>query len=87
MSKSVVCAVFDSAVQAYGRPIFGPSIGAVVRSFVDEVNRSADDNPFNKHPDDYALYLLAEFEDQDGVFTVPAEGVRCLSRAKDVKGN
>ena len=36
--KRAVCAVFDSAVNLYGQPIFVPSVGAALRSFIDEVN-------------------------------------------------
>lgn len=37
-----------------------------IRSFADEVNRNAEDNPYNKHPEDYALYALGTFNDQTG---------------------
>lgn len=84
MTKCVVIAAKDSAIQAFGRPVFAPSPGAAVRSFVDEVNRQADDNPFNKHPEDFELVWLAEFDDETGVFTLPEGGSRVLARAKDV---
>ena len=45
--RSVVLAVFDSAVQGFGRPMFFQSLGVAIRSFTDEVNRSAEDNSFN----------------------------------------
>lgn len=82
--KRVVCAVFDSAVQAFGQPIFAPAVGAVVRSFSDEVNRSALDNPMFGHPDDYELFYLGLFDEESGLFS-EGESVRSLSRGKDVK--
>lgn len=85
MSKRCVLAVFDSAIQAFGQPIFVPAIGAGVRSFSDETNRAAADNQFYAHPEDFELRYLADFDDETGVFSTPAEGTRVLARGKDVK--
>ena len=83
MSVLRVCAVFDSALGAYGQPIFTPSAGVAVRSFSDEVNRGAPDNQLNQHPEDFALFELAVFDSDSGRFV--AEGdPRCLARGKDV---
>lgn len=83
--KLVVVSVWDSAAQAYNRPIFVPTKGVALRSFTDEVNRKAADNPLNAHPEDYELRILAEFEEETGVFQVAPEGVgACLARGKDV---
>lgn len=84
MAKLQVCAVWDSAVQAFNRPIFVPHAQAAVRSFSDEVNRSSEDNTLNKHPDDFELRLLATFDEESGQFGVPEGGTRVLVRAKDV---
>lgn len=65
-----VMAVFDRAVGAFGRPIFVPAPGAGIRSFQDEVNRVADDNLMNRHPDDYELFELGQFEESTGLFTL-----------------
>lgn len=83
MTKSVVVSVRDSAMQAFGRPLFVPSVGVAVRSFADEVNRKSDDNQMNKHPEDFELYALADFDEVTGVFSPPADGVRCLARGKE----
>lgn len=61
MSNFFVCAVFDSAVEAYGQPIFVRARGEAMRSFIDEVRRS--DSMFAKHPSDYSLYLIGSFDD------------------------
>lgn len=80
--KNFVVSVKDSAMQQYMRPFFVPAVGAATRSFSDEVNRQADDNQMYKHPDDYELWVLAEFDDESGVFTKTE--VRVLARGKDV---
>ena len=83
MAKLVVCAVRDSAVGAFNRPFFVPSIGVANRSFSDEVNRKSDDNPMYAHPDDFELYELGTFDEEAGVFVQMYP--RCVARAKDVR--
>lgn len=83
--RSVVVCVYDSAVAAYGRPFFVPSVGAAIRSFGDEVNRSAPDNTMFAHPDDYVLWYLGDFDEETGLFG--GEAARVLTRGKDVKQN
>jgi len=80
--KQVVCAVFDSAAGVYGRPIFVASRGVALRSFTDEVNRRTPENPMSEHPEDFSLFLLAEFDDNSGEFF--SAGSECLVRGKDV---
>lgn len=82
--KRYVCAVFDSAVMAYGQPFFVPAIGAALRSFTDEVNRKAQDNALNQHPDDYTLHVLATFDDETGRFDSDSDTFRVLARGKDI---
>lgn len=87
MSKFAVCAVRDSAMDSFGRPIFAPTLNAAIRSFADEVRRGGDDNQLAKHPEDFELYHLAWFEDTTGTF-IPLDGGRpiALGRGKDIGG-
>lgn len=82
--KSVVVSVLDTAMKAFGRPVFVPTIGVAVRSFTDEVNRKAEDNQMYRHPEDFQLWILAEFDEDQGVFEVPQDGKRMLVRGQDV---
>lgn len=82
--KRVVCTVVDSATELHGQPMFGPAIGALIRAFVDEVNRQAPDNSLYSHPEDYTLIYVANFDDESGVFVEPEGGRRVLARGKDV---
>lgn len=67
MAILVACAVFDSKVGAYSPPFFVKTKGEAIRSFTDAC---ADDNlPFKKHPGDYRLFLLGEFDDNSGLLT------------------
>lgn len=63
-----VLTVRDRAIDAYGQPFFSTSVGGAVRSFADEINRAADGNQLHKHPEDYDLFLLGEFDDESGEF-------------------
>ena len=82
--KLVLCSVKDRAADAYGRPMFVPSVGVAIRSFSDEVNRSDTDNQLFNHPDDFDLYELGEFDDNTGLFSLH-EQPKLLSLGKQVK--
>ena len=82
MTVLYVVAVRDSAVRAFNRPVFVPTIGVAVRSFADEVNRKSEDNQMFRHPDDFELWSLALFDDETGEFQAAEQ--RCVARAKDV---
>ena len=84
--KLVLCSVKDRAADAYGRPMFVPSVGVAIRSFSDEVNRKDPDNQLNNHPDDFDLYELGEFDDNTGLFALH-EQPKLLSLGKQVKIN
>lgn len=63
----VVCAVFDRALGAFGKPMVVPARGVAVRAFGDEVNRQGSE--FNMHPADYELWQLGSFDDASGEFS------------------
>lgn len=60
-------AVHDRAMDAYDRPWCVPSIGAAIRAFQDSVNDTQ--HPMNKHPDDYDLYHVGDYNDHTGEIT------------------
>lgn len=63
-----MCAVKDRAADAFGRPFFVQSEGLGIRGFIDEVNRVSEDNPLNKHPDDFDLFKLGTWDDNSCQF-------------------
>lgn len=80
-----ICTVYDSAAQAYNRPIFVPHANLARRSFQDEVNRAGDQaNQMHSHPEDFQLYELGSFDDSNGVFSMLPEP-RLICRAQDLK--
>jgi hypothetical protein len=81
---NVICSVKDRAADAYGRPLFVPSVGLAIRSFTDEVNREAADNQMHNHPDDFDLYELGTFDDNTGIIECHATPKQ-LALGKQVK--
>jgi len=81
MNILIVCAVRDSAINAFVRPFYVPAVGAAIRGFSDEVNRK--DSEMGNHVGDYELFELGEFEEETGKFRMLPEP-RQLARAKDV---
>jgi len=61
--KLVIVAIRDRAVNAFGRPNFVQAVGQAVRSFSDEVNRRAEDNQLNQHPEDFDMFELGTYDD------------------------
>ena len=78
-----VVSVRDDAVQAFNRPFYTVSVGQAHRSFSDEVNRKADDNPMFKHASDFSLWHLGSFDDETGRFVQFDLAIR-LCNAGDV---
>lgn len=79
-----VVVVRDAAAGAYAFPYCVQSIGAAMRSFADEVNRAAEDNPLYKHPEDFELFELGTFDTelaQFDLFAQPRTVLRALDAA------
>lgn len=61
-----IVAVRDKKCDCFSRPFVAQTPAAAIRSFSDEVNRQDQNNEYYKHPEDYALYELGEYNDADG---------------------
>lgn len=75
-----VLSVYDRAAASYGRPLFAAAVGAAMRSFQDEVNRAAEDNPMYKHPEDFDLVEIGVFDDQTAKLESVEPKVVCIGR-------
>lgn len=65
--KMVICSIYDVKAEAFSQPMFFQAVGQALRSFIDAVSdTSRADNNFAKHPADYNLYRIGEFDDQTG---------------------
>lgn len=53
--------VYDHKAKVFAQPFFSPQKGAAIRVFADTVNEP--DHPFNRHPEDYVLFYLGDYDD------------------------
>lgn len=83
--KLLIVSVFDQAANAYNRPYFSPSLGLAIRSFTDEVNRDAPENPMFAHPADFSLAHLGFFDDNSGLLQTLEAGPKIVIRASESK--
>lgn len=74
--KLKVFTVFDKAVGAHLQPFFARSKGEAIRSFTDACSDGK--SQFCRHPADYYLVELGDFDDGSGTFACH-EPVRILS--------
>lgn len=65
--KLQLVSVYDAKAEVYSPPIAVPTLGMAERSFADEVNNPQ--SQYNKHPEDYTLFHLGEYDDATGVVT------------------
>jgi len=63
--KVLVFAVYDSKAQAFMQPFFSNAVGSAIRAFGDAVNDAG--TPLAKHPGDYQLYEVGEWNDREGL--------------------
>ncbi len=80
----IIVAIKDRAAEAFMRPWFVPTVGMAVRSFIEEVNRAADDNNLYRHPDDLEHYEIATYDDSTGRIE-SYKDMHLLMMAKQVK--
>lgn len=72
--------VFDTKAKAYLPPFFMGEVGMATRSFTDAVNG---DGPFSKHPEDYTLFEIGNFDDNTGMLE-PYKGPELVVTALQV---
>lgn len=59
--------IHDAAAGAYLTPFFLHAEGLAIRTFTDCINDP--DHAFGRHPRDYNLMCIGEYDDQKGVIT------------------
>lgn len=82
MAHHRIVAVRDIQIEEFLRPFTTPAVGGATRSFSDEVNRTAPDNPMSQHPADYHLYEIGTFNTETGELA-PLIPIRLLLRGED----
>lgn len=69
--KINIYAIFDEKAQAFGRPYFCNHNGEAIRAFQDAVCEQG--SRLAKHPADYKLYCLGNYDDNSGAIKGIAE--------------
>lgn len=62
--KLTICSIQDTRAAAWMNPMFFQSAQQAIRSFEDAVNQK--DSEFGRHPEDYILFRLGEFDQRTG---------------------
>ena len=78
MSK--IYAIKDQAIEAFSQPFFVQAQGQAVRMFMDETKN--EQSQINRHPADFELWYIGEFDEQTGTVTA-APNVERVARATD----
>lgn len=64
--KVEIFAVFDSKARSFGQPFFCLNEGVAIRAWTESVRDPQ--TQFNKYPEDFSLFKLGYFNDQDAAF-------------------
>lgn len=72
--KMQIVVIRDIKANVHQIPIYTHNIGAAIRSFGDECQRDAPDNILHKHPEDFELWWLGEYDDETGSHDTEADG-------------
>lgn len=78
----VIVAVFDRAAETFGTPFDVPHTNVAIRHFTDEANNK--DSEIHQHADDYDLYHVGSFDNNNGAIYAPEGAPVRLARAKDL---
>lgn len=69
-----IIVVRDIKADVFMQPQFVSSLGAAIRSFGDECQRQDENNILWKHPEDFELYHIGNWDDNSGSFDVEHDG-------------
>jgi len=78
--KVQLYAIFDMASGVYEKPFFSTADDLVRREFLNAA--TAAETPISKHPKDYSLWRLGNFDDNTGI--VQNESNECLCTAMEI---
>jgi len=67
--KQKIFTIYDKKAEAYNTPWFQQTHGLAERIFRDESNNP--ESSINKHPEDYTLYYLGEYDQNTGEMEIP----------------
>jgi len=75
--KQYLFAVYDVKANAFNAPIALLSKAAAIRSFTDAVTDKS--TPFGRHPEDYSLFLVGEWDELTGTIIAAKANERIIT--------
>lgn len=84
--KTVVMAAYDKKARAFLNPFYSTHIDVGVRAFAQAANTT--EHQVYLHPEDFALYQLGTFNDENGAFELlgtPVHIAEALSLKKGIQ--
>jgi len=69
---------------SYKLPFFSDHVGTGIRAFSDAIMNPNRDSDISRHPDDFDLYLLGDFNVHTGVITPVEGGPRLVIQGKQI---
>ena len=81
--KLIMFTVFDVKAEAYLPPFFLPNESMAMRIFSDMAGDT--DHQFGKHPEDYTLFKLGEFDDNSSKINMYKTAPELVSTALQAK--
>lgn len=75
--------VKDRAIDIFGQPFTQQTAAQAVRGFTDEINSDRSSSAVAQHPDDYDLYVVGHYDEQNGTL-LPLDKPELVVRGKDL---
>lgn len=67
MSKTIVYTFYDATVGTHSNPMIFLNDGQAIRVFSDIINAKEKESDLAKHPEQFALFTLGEWDNQTGI--------------------
>jgi len=80
--KLQLVAIYDKRSKEYSPPHVYVTLGVAEREFADAIND--DNSKLNKHPGDYNMQHLGEFDSETGNVTMNAQGPHIFAEASQL---
>lgn len=73
--KQLAFSVFDSKARVFCKPFFVPTMEVALRAFQGAANDPS--HEMGRHAEDFTLFQIGEFDDENGVLTPSAQHMNC----------
>lgn len=76
MQRLTIFSIYDSKAAAYLQPFFSNNVETAKREFTTAVNG---EGQFNKFAEDYSMFLLGTFDQDEGKFILELTPLHCVN--------